>query len=186
MIKKILIGIAVVIAVFVIIVATRPVDFRVSRSASIAVPPDVVFPHINDMKKWQEWSPWAKLDPNSKATFEGPVAGAGAVFRWVGNHEVGEGSMVITESRTNELIRFKLTFLKPMEGTCDTEFTFKPEGGATLVTWTMASKNGFIAKAMSLFMDCEKMCGDQFEQGFKNLKEVIAAAKPAPAAPAKP
>lgn len=181
MLKKILLGLAVVIVVFVIVVATRPTDFRVVRSASIPAAPDAVFPHINDLKKWQEWSPWAKLDPNAKNTFEGPTAGTGAKFSWDGNNDVGVGSMTITESKSPESVRIKLAFLKPMEGDSDVMFTLKPEAGGTLVTWQMDSKNGFMAKAFGLFVDCEKMCGDQFEQGFKNLKAVLAA----PPAPAK-
>ncbi|MEQ2006958.1 MAG: SRPBCC family protein [Limisphaerales bacterium] len=181
MLKKILLGLAGVIVVFVIVVATRPTDFRVVRSATIPAAPGAVFPYVNDLKKWQEWSPWAKLDPNAKNTFEGPTAGAGAKFSWAGNNDVGVGSMTITESKSPELVRIKLSFLKPMEGDSDVVFTLKPEAGGTLVTWAMDGKNGFVGKAVSLFMDCEKMCGDQFEQGFKNLKAVIAA----PPAPAK-
>ena len=147
MLKKILFGLAVLIVAFVIVVATRPADFRVSRSASIPAAPDVVFPHINDLKKWQEWSPWAKMDPNCKTAFEGPIAGGGAKFSWNGNSDVGVGSMTITESKPPELVRIKLAFLKPMEGVSDVVFTLKPEGGGTLVTWQMDSKNGFMAKA---------------------------------------
>lgn len=185
MLKKILLGLAAVIVVFVIVVATRPTDFRVVRSTTVPAAPDAVFPYINDLKKWQEWSPWAKLDPNAKNTFEGLTAGVGAKFSWEGNNDVGVGSMTITESKSPELVRIKLSFLKPMEGDSDVVFTLKPEAGGTQVTWAMDSKNGFAAKAFGLFVDCEKMCGDQFEQGFKNLKEVIA--KPSAAAPpAKP
>lgn len=182
MLKKILIGLAVVIVAFVIVVATRPSDFRVSRSTTIAAPAAAVFPFVNDLQKFQTWSPWAKLDPECKTTFAGPVAGQGAKFTWAGNNEVGEGSMTITESKPGELVRFKLVFLKPMEGECDTEFTFKPGGEGTDVTWTMTGKNNFIGKAMGLFMDCEKMCGDQFEQGFKNLKAAVNETK-TPAVP---
>jgi hypothetical protein len=183
MFKKVLLGLIVVVAAFCALVATRPTDFRVSRSATMPVAPDVVFSHINDLKKWQEWSPWAKLDPNCKTAFEGPVAGVGAKFAWDGNNDVGVGSMTITESKPPELVRIKLAFLKPMEGVSDVTFTLKPAASGTQVTWQMDSKNGFMAKAFSLFVDCEKMCGDQFEQGFKNLKEVIA--KVPPVAPAK-
>lgn len=175
MLKKILLGLVIFIVAFCVLVATRPTDFRVVRSASIPAAPDAVFPYVNDLKKWQEWSPWAKLDPNCKVAFEGPVAGAGAKFSWDGNHEVGTGSMTITESKPPELVRIKLAFLKPMEGVSDVTFTLKPEAGGTQVTWQMEGKNGFAGKAISLFMDCEKMCGDQFEQGFKNLKAVLAA-----------
>jgi uncharacterized protein YndB with AHSA1/START domain len=183
MIKKILLGLAAVIVILVIVIALQPSDFRYTRSATIPAAPDAVFPHVNDLHKWQAWSPWAKLDPNAKNTFEGPAAGAGAKFAWVGNSDIGAGSMTITESKPNELIRFKLDFQEPFEGQCDTEFTFQPDGTGTRVTWTMAGKNNFICKAMSLVMDCDKMCGDQFEQGFANLKAAVAAQPPPAPAP---
>src|SRR5262245_1044171 len=107
MIKKIiLIGVPVLILVVVLVIALQPSDFRVSRSATMAAAPEAVFPHVNDLHKWEAWSPWAKLDPNAKNTYSGPAAGLGATFAWVGNNQVGEGSMSITESRPNELVQF--------------------------------------------------------------------------------
>lgn len=187
MIKKLLIGLVIIIGVLCVVISLRPGEFNVTRTTIIPAPQAAVFPYINDLHKWQEWSPWAKLDPNVKNTFEGPSAGAGAKFGWSGNNEVGEGYMVITESKPDELVRFHLEFVKPMTGKCDTLFVFKPEGSGTHVTWNMTGKNEFIGKAISLVMDCDKMMGDQFEQGFANLKEVVAKAKPAaPAFPAEP
>lgn len=187
MIKKLLIGLVIVIVILCAIIATRADEMNVTRTAVIPAPPAAVFPHVNDLHKWQEWSPWAKLDPNAKNTFEGPAAGVGAKLSWSGNNEVGEGFMTITESRPNELVRFHLEFVKPMAGKCDTSFVFKPEGSGTHVTWNMTGKNNFIGKAMSLVMDCDKMMGGQFEQGFANLKAAVASAKPAkPAFPAEP
>jgi hypothetical protein len=91
--------------------------------------------------------------------------------------EVGEGKMTIVESKPAELVRMKLEFVKPFAGTSTTEFTFKPEGSGTAMTWTMLGQNNFIAKAMSCFMNCDKIVGTQFEQGFANLK---AAVEPKP------
>lgn len=85
-------------------------------------------PPLNDFHKWDAWSPWAKLDPNCKVTFEGPASGKGAGFTWAGNNEVGEGRQTIVESRPSELVRVKLEFLKPIAANNDVEFTFKPEG----------------------------------------------------------
>src|ERR1044071_2399156 len=113
MFKKILIVVAVVVVLFLIVVAMQPSDFRVTRSITIATPPEAIFPHVNELKKWDAWSPWMKLDPNAKSTFEGPPAGKGASMSWAGNKEVGEGKMTISESRPNELVRFKLEFYKP-------------------------------------------------------------------------
>jgi hypothetical protein len=169
-------GLAIIIGVFVIVVATRPSDFRVVRSGAVAAPAEAVFPQVNDLQKWNAWSPWAKLDPTATYTFEGPSAGVGAVMAWVGNNQVGEGRMTITESRANELVRFNLEFFKPMAGVCTAEFMFKPEGNQTVVTWSMYGKNNFLAKAMSLFIDCEKMVGGQFEEGLASMRTITEAA----------
>jgi hypothetical protein len=115
------------------------------------------------------------LDPELERTYSGEPEGVGAVYSWTGNSDVGEGSMTITESRPAELIRLKLEFIKPMAGTSDTEFNFKPEGGGTHVTWTMSGKNGFIAKAFCLFMNMDKMVGGQFEEGLASMKQVAEA-----------
>jgi len=173
MLTNILIVLAVVVVVFVVIVAMRPSEFRVERSAAMSAPAPAVFAWVNDLHKWQEFSPWAKLDPAAKATFSGSSDGVGAVFEWAGNKQVGEGRMTIIESRPNELIRFRLDFLKPFAATNTAEFTFKPDGDQTVVTWSMTGKNNFMFKAVGLFMNCDKIVGAQFDQGLANLKGLV-------------
>jgi hypothetical protein len=173
MILYILIAVAVIVIAFIAVVASRPSDFRVTRSATIPAPAAVVFAQVNDLHKWQAWSPWARLDPAARNTYEGAASGTGAIFRWAGNNKVGEGSMIITESRPSGLVRFRLEFLKPFKATNTAEFAFKPEGNQTMVTWSMFGKSNFMFKAMGLFMNCDKMCGDQFEQGLANMKSVV-------------
>jgi Polyketide cyclase / dehydrase and lipid transport len=176
MLVKILIGLAAVIVVFAFVVALQPSDFRVVRSATIPTPAGIVFSQVNDFHKWEAWSPWAKKDPAAKNSFEGALSGTGAVFSWAGNREVGEGRMTLTESRPPELIRIRLDFVKPFAGTNITEFTFKPEGNQTVVTWSMSGKNNFIARAFCLFMNMDKMVGGEFEKGLENLKMVTEVA----------
>jgi uncharacterized protein YndB with AHSA1/START domain len=141
----------------------------------MSAPPEAVFAHVNDYHKWDAWSPWAKLDPNAKATFEGPTSGTGATMTWSGNDKVGEGRQTIVESRPDEVIRIKLDFLKPFKATSTAEFTFKPEGDQTVVTWSMYGKNDFMGKAVSLFMDCDKMVGSEFEKGLASMKAIVEA-----------
>ena len=166
----------VLAVIFCIVVATRPTAFAYIRSATIAAPPAVVFAQVNDLHKWQEWSPWAKIDPNAKIIYEGPDAGAGAAYSWAGSAKLGAGRMEITESKPVGLLRFRLDFLKPFKATNAVEFTFKPEGRKTQVTWAMTGRNNFVMKAVGLFIDCEKMCGGQFEQGLAQLASVSEAA----------
>jgi len=175
MLIKILIALAVVVVVFLAIVATRPAEYRVARTATISAPAPAVFAQVNDFHKWEAWNPWAKLDPAMKQTYEGAPAGTGAIYTWTGNTQVGEGRMALTESRPNELIRINLEFLKPFAATSTAEFTFRPEGNQTIVTWRMAGKNNFMAKAVHLFMDMDKMIGGMFERGLAQMKSVVEA-----------
>ncbi len=172
MIINILMAIAGIVVILAIIVAMQPSDFRVTRTATIPAPASVVFEQINDFHKWQAWSPWARMDPAAKNSFEGAASGEGAIFRWSGNKQVGEGSMTLLESRPGELIRIQLDFLKPFKGTNIAEFTFKSSGDQTIVTWSMHGKNNFISKAFGLIMNCDKIVGGQFENGLANLKSV--------------
>lgn len=176
MLKKILIGVAAVLVLFVIIVAMQPAQYRVSRTATIPATPSAVFEHVNDLHKWDAWSPWAKLDPAMKTTFEGPQSGPGASYAWVGNSKVGEGKMSIMDAKANELVRLKLQFMKPFASVATTEFTFKPEGEQTSVTWTMSGDKNFMSKAFCLFMNMDKMIGGDFEKGLAGLKSAVQVA----------
>lgn len=161
---------AIVLIVLSVIICLQPGEFRVERSTVIDAPPDVIFPHVNDLSGWQAWSPWAKLDPQAKESFSGPASGTGAVFSWSGNSDVGEGSMTITASRPHEFIGIRLDFVKPFVGTNDVEFHFTPEGESTRVRWSMSGKSNFISKAMGLVIDCDQMIGGMYEQGLARLK----------------
>jgi uncharacterized protein YndB with AHSA1/START domain len=176
MLKKILIALAAIVIAFLGLVAVQPSEFRIARKTTIAAPAPVVFAQVNDFHKWEAWNPWAKLDPAIKQTYEGAPAGTGAVYAWAGNSEVGEGRMTMTESRPNDLIRINMEFLKPFAGTSTAEFTFKPEGDQTAVTWSMAGRNNFIAKALCLFMSMDGMIGGQFEKGLAQMKAMAEAA----------
>lgn len=176
MIKKVLLGLVAVIVIFLAVAAMQPADFRISRSATIAAPPSALFEQINDLHKFQDWNPWAKIDPNAKMTYTGPPSGVGSAYSWAGNGEVGEGTMTITESRPGELVRARMEFNKPMQATNIAEFTFKPEGDKTLMTWSMSGSNGLVAKAFGLLVNCDKMVGSQFEKGLATLKSMTETA----------
>lgn len=172
MITNILLALALIVLAFVTIVALRPADFRITRSISISAPASAAFAQVNDLRRWQEMSPYAKLDPVAKYIFAGPPAGAGASLSWAGNSKVGEGRMAILESRPNELVRMKLEFLKPFQATNTVEFKFEENNDRTVATWSMFGTNKFMCKAMGLFMNMDKMCGSQFEEGLANMKSI--------------
>jgi hypothetical protein len=172
MLTKILIALAVLVIAFVVIVATRPSEYRVARTVTISAPALAVFAQVNDFHRWDAWNPWAKMDPAMKQTYEGAPAGTGAVYTWTGNKQVGEGRMTLTESRPPDLIRINLEFLKPFAATSTAEFTFRPEGQRTAVTWSMVGKLNFVTKIVHLVVNMDKMIGGNFEKGLADMKAV--------------
>ena len=176
MIVNVLIVLAAVLVVaaigLVILVALQPSEFRVTRSTKISAPPPAVFGQVNDFHKWTGWSPWEKLDPELKRTYDGSAAGTGAIYSWNGNNKVGQGRMTIMESRPSDSIRIKLEFMRPFVCTNTAEFTFQPEGNQTEVTWSMTGQNTFMGKAFHLLMNMDKMVGGDFEKGLASMKSL--------------
>jgi hypothetical protein len=174
MLKWTLAAVAAVIVVFLIVVALQPSDFRIERSATMRAPAPAAFAQVNDFQNWQAWSPWEKVDPALKRQYDGPKAGTGAVYAWQGNKDVGEGRMTIMESRPAEVVRIKLEFFKPFAATNTAEFSFKPAGAdTTAVTWSMAGQNTFLSKAISMFIDMDRMVGGMFDQGLTQMKAIV-------------
>ena len=163
MLTNILLLLGGLVIVILVLASMRPDDFRVSRSATIAAPQDAVFAQVNDFHHWDSWSPWAKIDPACKNTFAGAPSGVGASFSWDGNSKVGAGGMTITENRPGELVLIRLEFLRPFKAVNTAEFTFQPQEGKTLVTWTMFGKNNLLSKIFGLFVNCEQPFYSQYQ-----------------------
>lgn len=176
MLKTIIVVLVVILAVLAAFIAMRPSEFRITRSRTIAAPPDVAHAYVSDFNKWSVWSPWEKLDPAMKREISGTPAGPGATYHWVGNDKVGEGRMTITDSRPPQSITIRLEFIKPWTATNMTQFDFAPSGSGTSVTWAMTGQNNFMAKVMGLFMDMDELVGTDFEKGLANLDTATAAA----------
>jgi hypothetical protein len=174
MIWYILLAVVAVIGVIALIASTKPDNWTIHRQQAIPAAPGKIFPYMDDLHKFMEWSPWAKLDPNMKLTYGDPASGSGANFSWEGNGKAGAGKMTITESRPNDLVRCQLDFYKPFKCTNTQEFALKPEGSQTAVTWTINGKAPFFFKLFLVFASCDKMMGKDLERGLTNLKTVAA------------
>lgn len=179
--KKALIAIVAALTVIILALlgfaATKPDTFRLERSASINAAPEVIFSHLHDFRSWGAWSPWEKLDPALQRSYRGAAIGAGAIYEWKGNSDVGAGRMEIVESVPSSKLNLKLDFIAPFEAHNLTEFTLTPAGEATKITWAMTGPNPFLSKLFSLFFDMDKVVGKDFETGLANLKSVAEAGK---------
>lgn len=171
MIKKIALAGFLALSALAAVVATRPDEFRVERSITIAAPPEVVYSLVSDFKGWASWSPWEALDPNMQKTYVGQPGQPGQRYEWKGNKDVGSGRMTVESVQAPSKIAIKLEFIEPWESSSQTLFSFDPVGEQTKVTWTMSGRNRFVEKAMTLWMDMDKMVGSDFEKGLRKLSE---------------
>lgn len=181
MLEVIAILVVVLVAGVLTYAATRPDTFRVQRSTTINLPPERVFPLVDDFHEWASWSPWEKLDPAMNRTFGGAASGVGATYAWEGNKKVGTGRMEIQQSSPSSRVVVKLDFLKPFEAHNTADFTFEPVGASTQLTWAMYGPSPYMMKVMGIFMNMEAMVGKDFEAGLANLKSV-AETRAVPAA----
>lgn len=178
MLKKIAIGVGALIVGLLIVIALQPSKFHVERSQQIAAPASDVFAHVSDFHAWHAWSPYEKLDPTMKRSFSGASSGEGAKYAWAGNDKVGEGRMTIEKAGAPSQLSIKLEFIKPFEATNQATFSFSPSGTGTRTTWAMDGENGFLGKAMCLFVGMDTLVGADFERGLASLKALVESRTP--------
>lgn len=183
MLAKLAIGLAIVAVVLLVAIATRPNSFRVQRSATIAAPAEVIYAQIQDFQRWPQWMTYDRMDPAIQRSFEGAPSGVGAVYHYV-SAKVGEGRMTIAALQPNQRVALRADFIKPFRATNDIEFTLQPEQGGVRVTWAIQGKNTFVGKAMSLFINMDRMIGGDFEKGLADLKRVSESQARTAAVPA--
>lgn len=169
MFKKIAIVLAALIAGVLLFATTKPDTFHVERSATIAAPPDRIQPLLADFRRWTEWSPWEKLDPNLQRTYSGTASGQGAIYEWAGDSSVGAGRMEILTATPTEL-DIKLDFLEPMESSNKAKFVLTPGSNSTTVVWSMDGPMPYLTKVMTVFVSMDALLSKDFEQGLADLK----------------
>jgi uncharacterized protein YndB with AHSA1/START domain len=170
MLKIVASVVVALIAALLIFAGTRPDSFRVQRAITIKAPAEKIFPLINDFHLWASWSPWEKLDPAMQRTYSGAASGVGSVYAWKGNSKVGAGGMEVTSATPPSRIVIKLDFLVPFEAHNTAEFTLKPVGDSTEVTWAMYGPSPYISKLMGIFCSMDQLIGKDFETGLANMK----------------
>ena len=166
-----LIGLALAVGAVLLVASRRPDQFSVSRTQSIAASPERLYPLIASLHKMNTWSPFALRDPASAVSYQGPESGVGAKHTFNGKKS-GTGFIEVIEANAPSNVVLRLVMSKPFA--CDNriDFALKPNGSSTDVNWTMGGKQPLIAKVMTLFIDCDKMVGKEFEAGLGNLKRM--------------
>ena len=170
MLKKILIGLAAAAALFALVGALLPQTAHVERAIVVQAPPATVFTVLNGFRQFDQWSPWAGIDPDAKTTFEGPAFGVGAKMNWAGNDAVGTGSQEIVESTPYRTVRLRLGF-GDFPGTFASSYTLQPGEGGTQVTWAFDADYGGSLLGRYFGLASDSMIGPDYDKGLGRLKQ---------------
>lgn len=160
--------IAAIVIGLLLYASTQPNSFRVARSATIQAPVPALHAILSDLRRGAEWSPFEKGLTMEKS-YRGPATGKGATMTWSGSKDVGAGTLTILDTTPSRLT-LALDMLKPMKASNIVEYELVPQSDATVMTWSIHGPMTMMSKIMSLFMSIDKMCGDQFEKGLRDIK----------------
>jgi hypothetical protein len=162
--------IVLVLGLFIFSLFLSP-NVKVERSLLIPAAAGTIFPLVNVVRNWEQWSPWKAQDPMVKITYGEKESGVGAGYSWESNNRnVGKGHMTVTESKPDQYIATNTDFTGM--GIAKGYFRFDAAPGGTLVTWGMNCDMGQhpLRKVMGLMMD--KWVGKDFEKGLENIKRI--------------
>lgn len=172
--KRFLLVIVGIIALALITALFVKKDMKASREIVINKPKADVFNYIKQLKNQDNFSKWGKLDPNMKKDYRGTDGTVGFISAWEGNSDVGKGEQEIKKITEGESLETELRFIKPFESKAIAVMsTTAIDSVHTKVTWAFDSKMAYPMNLMKLFMDMEKMVGDDFSTGLTNLKAVL-------------
>jgi uncharacterized protein YndB with AHSA1/START domain len=168
-------SVAAIIVLLLIIASLKAKTFRYERRTLINAAPEKVFSIVNDFHNWPSWSPWEKIDPAMNRKHSGAAAGKGAVYEWDGNKKAGSGKMEIVEDQPAQLVKIKLTFLRPFPAQNTAEFVLVPQGGKTEITWAMYGAAPFMNRLAGVFINFDQLIGKDFERGLASVKQIVEA-----------
>jgi uncharacterized protein YndB with AHSA1/START domain len=172
--KRILIAIVLLIVVALIVALFVKKEYTIEREVTINKPKQEVFDYVKLLKNQANYSVWVKKDPNAKMEYKGTDGTVGFVSSWDGNSDVGKGEQEIKKITEGERIDLGLHFIKPMEGVADAYIaTTAVDSNQTKVKWSFHNKAKYPFNLICLFMDMDKMIGNDLAGGLTNLKTVL-------------
>jgi hypothetical protein len=177
-VKKILLGLGVLITLILITALFVSRDMRAERTVIINKPKEDVYAYVQNLKNQNSYSKWAQMDPAMKKTFRGTDGTVGFVSAWESDKDdVGVGEQEIKNIRPGEQIDYEIRFKKPFESVATSYMSTEAVGaGSTKVTWAFEGKMMYPLNTMRLFMNMDKMIGDDLETGLQNLKAILEKA----------
>ena len=175
--KKILIAIAILLAIPFIAALFVKKDFVVEKQVVINKPKQEVFDYVKLIKNQENYTVWTKADPNTKMEYTGTDGTVGFISSWKSdNREVGVGQQEITKIVDGERVEVKITFKEPFEGVNDAYTTVEAVSPTqTKVVNGFKGERNYIARIICLFMNMDKMLGNDIQTSLTTLKKLLEA-----------
>jgi hypothetical protein len=170
--NRILIGLAIGVAALLALSFLLPRHVTIARSIVVEAPPAKVFAEINSLQRFNAWSPWAAIDPQTQYSYSGPEEGVGNAMTWITDHpDLESGSQRIIRSEPDQIVESLLDF--GSLGIAKTRFRLESQGSRTIVTWSFEVDVGInpAMRYIGLFMD--DWVGKPYEKGLESLKGVV-------------
>jgi hypothetical protein len=165
------------VALFFAVALLLPRTAHLERSISTDASPATVYGLVNGFQRFNEWSPWAKLDPNTRYTYSGPQTGVGARMDWASaNADVGSGSQEIIAAEPDRSVTNRLDFGMGKPSTA--VIRLDPEGAGTRITWSLDSdfSDSLLGRYFGLML--ERLVGPDYERGLAQLKALAESTTP--------
>ena len=149
-------------------------QYDVSRTVVINKPREEVYNFVRQLKNQPYWNPWFERDHNASMKYKGDDGKVDSSFYWKGNAKVGEGIQRIVKAKHGRILETRLLFVKPVKVNALTYFGVKDiEAEKTKMVWGAKGHLAFPLTIISIFYTPEKLLGENFEKGLKNLKTIL-------------
>ncbi len=169
-IKKILIGLAIFIALLLLIAVFIPTTYTVSVSTTINKPQQEVYDYVKLIKNQENYSIWVMQDTTTVMTYKGTDGTVGFVAQWT-SKDMGAGEQEITKL-DGQRVDVDLRFKEPMEGENKAATIVKPISATeTLVTSEFYGYNPYPTNVMCFVG--KMFIKDAQTQNMANLKAIL-------------
>jgi effector-binding domain-containing protein len=176
--KKIILVFVAIVALAAVIGMFMSSHAHIERSMVLKAPAENIFYQVNELKNWNNWMPFNKMDKNMKITWGAKTEGEGASYSWEStNSSVGKGSITITKVVPQESVATMLHF----EGMSDANSLYKLEksDSGTKVVWAFDGDMGSNPFKRLMRPIMEKGLSSIFDRGLREL-DSSAKVNPAP------
>jgi len=155
--------------------AVVPKEYAIEKEVVINKNNIDIFNYIKFVKNQDNYSVWAKMDPEMTRSYKGTDGTVGFISAWESNHKhVGKGEQEIKKITEGKRIDLELRFIEPFEATDIAYMTTDSlSDNSTKVMWGFKGHMAYPMNLMLLMMDMEKEVGTPLQQGLVNLKEIM-------------